>query len=325
MEFDVVAAKAIIKGIVSFFPGSKALSRREDGGTNSARYCYSAWLRHLILAHQNGMSEIPRAVAELGPGDSLGIGVAALLSGTEFYCAFDIDNFIRSEQNMKILDEMLALFETRSPVPDEVEFPRLFPRLNNYSFPDNIIGDDTLAKSLSATRVSEIRTALENPSLIGDHTSCISYSVPWNAGSVVRKNSIELILSQAVLEHIDELEKAYSSMYYWLKPGGLSSHEIDFKSHGTARDWNGHWRYRDLLWRIVRGNRKYFLNREPLSSHLRYAESAGLDLKLLLKVTMPMQRSRVKLAPRFAQLGDDDLTTSSAYLLLRKEEQRSNK
>lgn len=320
MGFDVASVKSIVKGVMSFLPGSKVLSRREGGGANSARYCYSVWLRHLVLAHQNGMSKMPLSVAELGPGDSLGIGIAALLSGIGSYYAFDVVNYIRSEKNLKILDGMLSLFETRSPLPDEVEFPHLFPRTIDYSFPCNILGNDTLAKSLSPARVNAIRTALKKPAQEGDITRCISYSVPWNSGSVLRENSIDFIISQAVLEHVDDLWNAYSSMYRWLKPGGYVSHEIDFKSHGTTRDWNGHWRYSDSLWSVVCGRRKYFLNREPLSSHLRFAESAGFELKCLSKVHMPIQGTRAALAPRFAQLDDDDLTTSSAYLLLHKNE-----
>ncbi len=320
MKFNAVAAKSIIKGIMSFLPGSKILSRRERGGANSARYCYSVWLRHLILAHQHGVCKIPRVVAELGPGDSLGIGIAALLSGAGSYCALDVVKFIRAEQNLKILDEMLSLFEIQSPVPDEVEFPQIFPRLKDYSFPCDILDNDTLEKSLSSTRVSEIRTALKEPALAGDHSSRISYSVPWDSGSVLRENSIDFIISQAVLEHVDEIDNAYSSMYRWLKPGGYISHEIDFKSHGITSDWDGHWRYGDVLWRIVRGKRKYLINREPLSSHLRCVESAGFDLKLLSRVQMPMQSPRIELAPRFAQLDDDDLTTSSAYVLAHKNE-----
>jgi SAM-dependent methyltransferase len=321
MGFDIVSVKSIVKGVVSFLPGSKVLSRREGGGANSARYCYSVWLRHLVLAHQNGMRKMPLTVAELGPGDSLGIGIAALLSGIESYYAFDVVNYIRSEQNLKILDEMLSLFESRSPVPDEVEFPHLFPRISDYSFPCNILGNDRLAKSLSPARVNAVRSALKKPAPGSDQMCCISYSVPWDAGSVLREDSVDFILSQAVLEHVDDPGNAYSSMYRWLKPGGYISHEIDFKSHGTTRDWNGHWRYSDALWRVVCGRREYFLNREPLSSHLLFAESAGFELKFLSKVHAPMQGPRARFAPRFAQLDDDDLTTSSAYMLLYKNQE----
>ncbi|MRR05888.1 MAG: methyltransferase domain-containing protein [Deltaproteobacteria bacterium] len=319
---DFYFIKALAKGLLSFIPGASLLSRREGGGAGSARYCYSVWLRHLVLAHSHGMRKIPGVVAELGPGDSLGIGIAAMLSGVNKYYAFDVVKFIRFEKNQKILDELMDLFRARAPIPNEQEFPHLFPRLEDYSFPERIIDDGILAKSLAHNRISEIRAALKNTSLACDNASLITYSVPWNSASVLCENSIDFILSQAVLEHVEELENAYTSMCLWLKPGGYISHEIDFKSHGTAHVWNGHWCYKDFMWRIIRGKRAYLLNREPLSSHIRQLQSSGFDLKLLSKVHMPIQSPPVRLAPRFAGLDDDDLTTCSAYLLACKEEQR---
>jgi SAM-dependent methyltransferase len=268
---------------------------------------------------------MPGVVAELGPGDSLGVGIAALLSGVNTYYAFDVVRFIRLEQNQEILNEMIDLFQDRTPIPNEREFPHIFPRLVDYSFPVKIVDNHILSKSLAQNRVSEIRAALKITSLSDNNTGFINYSVPWNCKSVLREHSIDFILSQAVLEHVEELENAYRSMYLWLKTGGYISHEVDFKSHGTARDWNGHWHYSDFLWRIIRGKRAYLLNREPLSSHLRHLKSSGFDLRHLAKVQMPIQTPSVRLAPRFAKLDHDDLATSSAYLLACKEEQRVNK
>src|SRR5689334_3926898 len=51
------------------------------GGSSSARYCYSVWLRHLSMAARLGLNTDPKDVAELGPGHSIGVGLAALLSG----------------------------------------------------------------------------------------------------------------------------------------------------------------------------------------------------------------------------------------------------
>ena len=100
--------KAIIKGLISFLPLVNKIKGREGGGANYARYCYSVWLRHLKLANESGMNEVPHTLAELGPGDSLGIGIAALLSGVKSYCAFDVVNFIRLDQNISILYEMMS-------------------------------------------------------------------------------------------------------------------------------------------------------------------------------------------------------------------------
>jgi hypothetical protein len=56
---------------------------------------------------------------------------------------------------------------------------------------------------------------------------------------------VDLIVSQAVLEHVDDLENTYDAFAQWLRPGGRMSHEIDFHSRGLTMPWNGHWDDRD--------------------------------------------------------------------------------
>jgi hypothetical protein len=75
-----------------------------------------------------------------------------------------------------------------------------------------------------------------------------------------------MAISQVALEHVDNLEKIYELLSIWLIPQGFMSHVIDFKSHGTSNKWNGHLTYSDLVWKIMKGNRKYFLNRHTYYS-----------------------------------------------------------
>ena len=82
--------RALIRGLATFIPGYVSGSPREPGGTVSPRYCYSVWLRHLVMASDGCLFEYPKTVAELGPGDSIGIGLAALISGADEYYAFDV-------------------------------------------------------------------------------------------------------------------------------------------------------------------------------------------------------------------------------------------
>jgi len=81
----------MIKGALTWLPPFNAWrSRRAStGGSDSARYCYSAWLRHLVLLSNYGFKINNSRVGELGPGDSIGIGLAALLSGAAQYVGLE--------------------------------------------------------------------------------------------------------------------------------------------------------------------------------------------------------------------------------------------
>ena len=104
----------LIKGLATYVPVLNRLTMRGTGGTVSARYCYSVWLRHLVLAHEQGLRKIPDTVAELGPGDSLGSGLAALLCGSERYFGLDVKSYAPTDRNRQIFDELVELFQRRA-------------------------------------------------------------------------------------------------------------------------------------------------------------------------------------------------------------------
>jgi hypothetical protein len=118
---------------------------------------------------------------------------------------------------------------------------------------------------------------------------------------------------QAVLERVGDLKTAYFAMRAWLAPGGWLSHQVDFRCHGTAREWNGHWTYGDMTWRMLRGRRTYLINREPHSTHICLLCEAGFTVVCDEMVSRPAVDRR-SLAPRFAQMSDVDLTTSGAFI-----------
>ena len=111
-------AGPVVKGLLTRVPGMKRiLPVRGTGGTNTARYCYGVWLKHLTLLWENGMRSIPNTLAELGPGDSLGIGLSAMLCGVDNYYALDVVRHSNLETNLKILDDLVALLESRAARP----------------------------------------------------------------------------------------------------------------------------------------------------------------------------------------------------------------
>ena len=303
--------KQLIYGISTFIPGVTQLRAKGTGGTDSARYCYSVWLRHLVMAKSNGLNPYPKIVAELGPGDSLGIGLAALISGCDKYFAFDVVEHANTERNVKIFDELVTLFRNRAAIPGDDEFPKVKPYLDKYDFPGDILDVDRLQQTLEESRLKKIRDAISHPQL---NDSLIQYKVPWYDASVLEKESVDMIYSQAVLEHVDDLCNTYQSMRLWLKSTGYISHQIDFKCHGTADEWNGHWAYSDFIWKLIRGKRPYLLNRQPHSTHIALLKKEGYRVVCDKKITSKSSLTINNLASKFKYISNDDLITSGAFI-----------
>jgi hypothetical protein len=268
------------------------------------------------MAHKSGFETRPKVVAELGPGDSLGTGLAALLSGVCQYRALDVVRYARDRRNVAVFDELVRLFQLRAPVPGPSEFSDVEPLLSSYEFPSAILHDELLQESLNRDRVRYLRAFLEGDldAKIAPRDQPVSYMVPWTHGDVLEADSVDMVYSQAVLEHVDDLPGTYSSLIAWLKPGGFMSHQVDFRCHGTASSWNGHWARSEFAWKLLRGRQTYLINREPCSAHLRYLQESGA---LVVRVDRTRQRNgtaRHQLAPQFRKMSDDDLRTRSAFI-----------
>jgi hypothetical protein len=313
-----VCVRPLLVGTATHVPGLRNLTARRTGGTASARYCYSVWLRHLVMAHVHGIDTRFGTVAELGPGDSLGMGLAALLSGAERYDALDIVRYAASAQNIAIFDALVALFQSRAPIPGGGEFPLVMPLLPSYDFPHHILTDKRLATALDPQRLAVIRAALRELDDPKAETPLIAYVAPWDDASAIEPASVDFIFSQAVLQYPPDLAATYRAMDRWLRPGGVMSHEIDFTCHGTTREWSGHWTCSDRVWSLVNGRRRDALNRAPHSTHSDLIHSLGYAIIGDRPTTLPPAITRAQLAPRFRHLTNDDLTISSAFIQARK-------
>lgn len=304
----------VAKGIATNIPILRKLAIRSTGGSVSARYCYSVWMRHLVMAHKNGLHTNPEIVAELGPGDSLGMGIAALLTGAGKYFAFDVVRYANNDRNISIFEELVSLFMKRDKIPEEDEFPGIKPDLESYEFPNHILSENLMHHMLSSDRLYAIRNALTHPGMANEDGIEISYIVPWDDLNIIKNDSVDMIFSQAVLEHVNDLAMAYNAQNNWLKPGGYISHQIDFASHGTASEWNGHWAYSGGLWKIILGKRPYPLNRACHSYHLDYLNKLGFSIVCDKTDYDSSGVPRRRLAPEFENITDDDLHTSGAFI-----------
>jgi hypothetical protein len=254
--------RSLVKGVLTRVPVIRErYGSRGTGGTDSAAYCYSVFLRHLVLTRQVHSWDVPvpRRVAEIGPGDSIGVGLAALVAGAEEYVGLDVVNHAHLERNLAVFDGVVGLFAQRAPIP---EFTETRPKLASYEFPHDLLPDSWLAHAMAPERLRAIREAITNPSPI------IRYTVPWDSPRAIEDGTIDLLWSQAALEHVNDLQLTYDAIDRWLAPSGISSNQIDFRSHGLHDRWNGHWAFSPSRWRIVVGDRPFLLNRAQCSEHL---------------------------------------------------------
>jgi hypothetical protein len=292
--------------------------RKGTGGTISARYCYGVWLRHLVLAHGAGAAIRPRVVAELGPGDSLGIGLAASLTGAERYVGLDVVRHASDAANAAVFEGLVELFRKRAAVPTPEEFPEVRPPLESYAFPAAVLPDDLLARTLAPDRVAWVRAALdgigESPAA-GASAAMLTYRVPWDDPGVIEEGSVDFLYSQAVLEHVEHLDVAYDAMRRWLAPGGTMTHQVDFKAHGMTPEWNGHLAYPDWAWSLVKGRRTFLLNRAPWSDHVARLARHGFRVLRVLRSERTDGLPSSRLAPRFRGLCPEDAVTSGAFVV----------
>jgi SAM-dependent methyltransferase len=309
--------KPIVKGALTFVPGLQGLLPKQIASNNPpTAYFYGVWLRHLAYLSQIGFQRAPECVAELGPGDSLGLGIAALLCGTERYYGMDVVEHTNLSRNVAVLDEIAELLRQRAPRPNK-GWPNFDHLLDSRHFPSQILTDECLSASLAPQRIAGIRQLLTAQSR-QPGAATLSYVVPWNDAAVIVKDSMDLIVSQSVLEHVTDIEKTYQAMYLWLKPGGVISHYIDLRSHNLARHWNGHRSIPEWAWNVMAGKRPYLLNREPWSAHRRAITDCGFEIVCEMQNRLPDGISRARLARKWADISDDDLSCAEVFVQARK-------
>jgi hypothetical protein len=309
--------KPIIKGIIK-----KILIHRKfsasTSGSDSGHYCYSVWLRHLIHAHKAGYQVRGSTIAELGPGDSLGIGLAALISGANKYYAMDVYKYWDIERNLRIFDNIVELFTKKMPIPDQSEFPKVFPVLDDYSFPGYILTDELLQEMLAPERIKMLREELLH--IDSGNNIHIRYFIPWDQLENIDHGTVDYFFSQAVLEYVDDLERSYRKFNKWLKRGGLMTHCIDFSAHGITPTWNGHWTFSDAEWKLAHGNNQILLNRAPKSEHIRLMEKNYFSILGSKDKIIETRIGPHHFHKKYAHLTKEDSITFASFIIAQKNE-----
>jgi hypothetical protein len=261
------------------------------------------------------------AVVELGPGDSLGVSLAALLSGARQCTSLDVVAHNDPQHDLRVFGELIELFRHRAGIPEDREFPSMLPHATATRFPGELIPDRVLEVALAPARLDAIRAAIPRRDTAPDLP--LRYLCPWSE-RVVPAGSIDYVISQGVLQDMDHepwrdtLTRAFVSMARWLRPGGIMSHQVDL-SAPIGGAWNDHWAIGDTQWRLTRGRRPYYLNRVPLSEYVRLCAVHGFELLGTTREPAPPGgRARHEVAPAFRRLPDEDFETSAVLLIARR-------
>ena len=281
---------------------AEAMARRNQPRVTAAYY-YEVWLRHVCTAAHFQCWNAPATVLEIGPGARLGTGLTALLSGVQRYIAFDASAPRTAEFDPQLVQELVLLFrQRRNFAPSDRILPTTL-------FPGELFPDEQLTETLSNANLARITRSLQE---CNDLVCCL------NDPASLPSHSVDYLFSHSVLEHVEDLAAMYRTMWRWLRPGGTMTHSIDLSSHGTSKLWNGHWTVPDSVWRMMRGKRRYFLNREPASTHRGLLEQVGFECKEFHLTRLPSSLRRTDLAPQFRQMSESDLTTVAAFIVARK-------
>ena len=133
--------------------------------------------------------------------------------------------------------------------------------------------------------------------------------------------SCDFVYSQAVLEHVPKAEFAaiMGEIHRILKPGGASSHDVDFQDHlGYSLN---NLRFSEALWEAPWFARRsgFYTNRLRLSQMLAVFRDTGFEVEVLQTEKWPkVPLSRQALDPDFRAFGADDLCTWHAFIGLAK-------
>lgn len=135
-------------------------------------------------------------------------------------------------------------------------------------------------------------------------------------------NEVGVVISRAVLEHVNDLPATFQDMYAALKPGGIAIHLVDLKSHGLHRqnpldflNWP------TWLWSLMY-SAKGVPNRLRANAYRDAVAQSGFELVSMTPTVLAspddVRAVRPDLAKPFRGLPDDDLSWLGFWLICRK-------
>ena len=270
LSLGPVSWKPLARGLLSHLPVSGWRNPHKTGMTIDPLYSYAVFTRHFgEYCTVTGAAKPPAVLCEVGPGSSLGVGLLALLLGSERYLAFDNEAQADHSRNQRAIVELTHLLRSDTSAPVRDFWSGMFPMPVNENI-DQII---CKLKGDVSCRAVRIAAAIKD-----NDQDVLTYTAPWKEADPEHDAAVDWLISHSVLEHVDDLASLYARMARMVKRGGIMTHLVDFWSHGLSPVWNGHWAITDRGWKVMAGKRSYLLNRVPWSVHEQLLRENGFQL-----------------------------------------------
>jgi SAM-dependent methyltransferase len=137
------------------------------------------------------------------------------------------------------------------------------------------------------------------------------------------EEQVDLVLSRAVLEHVNDLEATFGDMVAAMRPGAIAIHKVDLRSHGKHRSNVLDFLERpQWLWSLMYSE-KGVPNRWRINTYREILAALPVRVLSLEPTTVAsvdeVRQVRPRLAEPFRHLGDADLSWLGFWVVFQKE------
>jgi len=278
-----IPLKVILARIPMSHKTRNKLGMFKHGYMQDYSYALKVFMGHLTKAGLlDKEKNIGKVAMELGPGESLFSALLAKSYGFQHSLLIDVDDFTLPNINV-YKDFAHWLSNEGLPCPD-------------LDLCDSV---DSMLSALDSQYLTHGLNSLIN----------------------LPSESVDFVFSQAVLEHVRKhaFGDTFKELYRILKPGGVSTHVVDFKDH---LDYSlNNLRFSDRMWEAnwFAPSSGFYTNRIRLGEMVRRIEEQGFKVEVLDRTewkTLPMPKN--KLDKQFNTMSDEELKVSGATLRLIK-------
>jgi SAM-dependent methyltransferase len=245
------------------------------------------------MVQRAGMDFEDKTVVELGPGQTPDLLFGALAFGARKAVGLDVERYLNSG--------------TREIGNFEKSYNRIRGAVDCGRLPGNL-----------SLRENRFRHAGVVPQ------DCFDVRLYDGKRFPLDDESVDIIWSRSVLEHVKDYRDVLREMERVLKPGGISCHIIDLRDHTTfenGKDWLRFLKYTNAQWNLMTGHRTTWSNRVRASQWEKAFQEGGLCLIDKRVVVLPFHEDfdRGKLSASFCRMEDEDLKVGWVSIAVRKE------